>query len=97
MMLARLANVVALVVMPFLLTGVINRVKSLWSGRRGPPLFQLAYDVVRLLRKSSVYSTTTTPLFRIAPYVLLVTAVGSRHGNQLSSQRGNPAGHARYG
>lgn len=76
-MLARLANLAALLVMPFLLTGVINRVKSLWSGRRGPPIFQLAHDVVRLLRKSPVYSTTTTPVFRIAPYVLLVTAAGS--------------------
>ncbi len=77
MMRARLANVAALVVMPFLLVGVINRVKSLWSGRKGPPIFQLAYDVRRLLRKSPVYSTTTTLVFRIAPYVLLVTSIGS--------------------
>ncbi len=77
MMPVRLANLAALLVMPLVLTGVINRVKSLWSGRKGPPLFQLAFDVVRLLRKSSVYSSTTTPVFRIAPYVLLLTAAGS--------------------
>ena len=77
MMGERLANVGALLVMPFLLHGIINRVKSLWSGRKGPPILQLLYDVLRLLRKSSVYSTTTTPLFRIAPYVGLVTAMGS--------------------
>jgi len=77
MMVARLANVAALLVMPFLLTGVINRVKSLWSGRKGPPIFQLVHDVVRLLRKSPVYSTTTTPVFRIAPHVFLITAAGS--------------------
>jgi len=77
MMLARLLNIVALLVMPFVLIGVINRVKSLWSGRKGPPILQSAYDVARLLRKSPVYSTTTTPLFRIAPYVFLVTAVGT--------------------
>ena len=70
-------NAVALVVMPFLLIGVINRVKSLWSGRRGPPLLQPLHDAVRLLRKTSVYSSTTTPLFRIAPWVFLATAVGS--------------------
>lgn len=74
---ARLANLAVLLVMPFVLTGLINRVKSLWSGRRGPPIFQLAYDVGRLLRKSPVYSTTTTPVFRIAPYVLLLTSLGS--------------------
>lgn len=72
-----MGNVVALAVMPFLLTGVINRVKSLWSGRKGPPIFQLTWDVLRLARKTSVYSATTTPLFRIAPWVLLITALAS--------------------
>lgn len=72
-----LGNVLVLVVMPFLLTGIINRVKSLWAGRKGPPLFQPAWDVLRLLRKTSVYSVTTTPLFRIAPWVLLITSLAS--------------------
>ncbi len=73
----KVADVVVLLVMPFVLTGVINRVKALWSGRKGPPILQSAFDVVRLLRKSSVYSTTTTPLFRMAPWVLLVTSLAS--------------------
>ena len=77
MILERLASLAALAVMPFLLSGVIVRVKALWSGRKGPPIFQLYFDVLRLLRKSSVYSTTTTPVFRIAPWVLLVTTLGS--------------------
>ena len=33
--------------------------------------------MLRLLRKRPVYSTTTTPLFRIAPWVFLVTGLGS--------------------
>ena len=73
----RLLNLVLLLVMPFLLVGLINRVKSLWSGRRGPPIWQLLFDVLRLLRKSSVYSTTTTPVFRVAPYVILVSSLAS--------------------
>ena len=77
MILARVAHVGALLVMPFLLTGVINRVKAWWSGRKGPPLLQSAFDVVRLLKKQSVYSTTTTLLFRLAPWVFLLTAVAS--------------------
>lgn len=72
-----LANTLALLVMPLFLAGVIQRVKSLWSGRKGQPLLQPTYDVFRLLRKSSVYSETTTPVFRIAPWVFLVTAIGS--------------------
>jgi formate hydrogenlyase subunit 4 len=74
---AKLANALAVIVMPFLITGIINRMKSLWSGRKGPPLLQPAFDVLRLLHKSSVYSETTTPLFRIAPWVFLLTALGS--------------------
>lgn len=77
MMLWQLGNVAVLLVMPFLLTGIINRVKSLWSGRRGPPLGQPAWDALRLIRKTSVYSSTTTPLFRIAPWVLLITSLAS--------------------
>lgn len=75
MILSVLAHVAALVVMPFVVVGIIQRVKSLWSGRRGQPILQLAYDVLRLARKSPVYSTTTTPIFRIAPHVHLATAV----------------------
>lgn len=76
MKLAHFANLAALIVLPFVLLGTVTRIKSLWSGRRGPPILQPAFDVLRLLRKSPVYSDTTTPLFRIAPYVLLVTAIG---------------------
>jgi formate hydrogenlyase subunit 4 len=75
-MVAEVANVAALIVLPFVLLGTITRVKSLWSGRKGPPILQPAFDVLRLLRKSPVYSHTTTPLFRIAPYVLLATSLG---------------------
>jgi len=76
-MLSQLENWVSLLVMPLLLTGLINRVKSLWSGRKGPPLLQPVYDVLRLFRKAPVYSTTTTTVFQIAPWVFLTTAFAS--------------------
>ncbi len=76
-MLAVAAHVAALVLMPTLVVGVINRTKSLWSGRRGQPILQLAYDVRRLLRKRPVYSDVTTLVFRLTPYVVLVTALVS--------------------
>jgi formate hydrogenlyase subunit 4 len=74
-MLLAIANVLALVVMPIVMAGIIGRVKSLWSGRKGPPMLQLAYDLQRLVQKRPVYSTTTTPLFRVAPHLFLVTSV----------------------
>jgi formate hydrogenlyase subunit 4 len=71
------ANILALLVMPIFLVGTINRVKARWAGRVGPPIFQLAYDLWRLIRKTPVYSKVTTPAFRIGPVIVLVTAVAS--------------------
>ena len=70
-------NVLALLVMPFLIVGTINRVKARWAGRIGPPIFQLAFDLRRLVRKTPVYSKVTTPVFRLGPAVVLVTAIAS--------------------
>ncbi len=55
--------------MPPLLLGVVNRVKAMVAGRRGPPLWQLYADLWKLLRKGAVYSHTTTWLFRAGPVV----------------------------
>ena len=54
-----------------LLPGVINRVKAGFAGRRGPSLWQLYYDLAKLLRKGSVYSHSTTLVFRIAAPIIL--------------------------
>lgn len=70
-------HVAALVLIPTLVVGAINRTKAVWSGRRGQPILQLAYDVLRLLRKRPVYSDVTTPVFRLTPYVVLATALVS--------------------
>lgn len=71
------ANLLALLVMPIVVVGTINRVKARWAGRRGPPIFQLAFDLWRLARKTPVYSDVTTPVFRLGPVVVVVTAVAS--------------------
>ncbi len=60
--------------LPPLLPGVIARTKAWFAGRAGPPLLQPYYDLARLLRKGSVFSTTTTWVFRAGPVVGLVTA-----------------------
>lgn len=72
-----LLNITMLIVLPFCIHGVINRVKAWWAGRKGPPVFQLAFDVQRLIRKDVVYSDAISPLFRIAPHVFLATSLGS--------------------
>jgi formate hydrogenlyase subunit 4 len=53
--------------------GVILRVKSILSGRKGPGILQPWKNILLLLRKGSVISTTTSYLFRAAPVVYLCT------------------------
>ncbi len=71
------AHLAILLLLPILLSGVINRTKALWAGRKGPPLLQLAFDLARLLRKKPVYSEVTTPLFHLAPLVILASTLVS--------------------
>ncbi|MEI8113006.1 MAG: NADH-quinone oxidoreductase subunit H [Bacteroidia bacterium] len=56
-------------------TGVINRVKSIASGRKGPGIFQPLKDVVRLFKKGVVYSETTSFVFQIAPTIYFSSVV----------------------
>lgn len=60
--------------MPPLLLGVVNKTKAIFAGRVGPPLLQPYYDLIKLFQKGSVFSTTTTWVFRAGPVVGLVTA-----------------------
>ncbi|HEX8725673.1 MAG TPA: NADH-quinone oxidoreductase subunit H [Gemmatimonadaceae bacterium] len=55
------------------LSGVVVRTKSAFAGRRGAPVGQLYRDLFKLLRKGTVYSTTTTWVFRAAPVVVLAS------------------------
>lgn len=67
-----LVHVLLMMLMPPLLLGVINRVKAKFAGRRGPPLLQPYYDLIKLARKGLVLSRTTTWVFRAGPVVSLV-------------------------
>jgi formate hydrogenlyase subunit 4 len=53
-----------------LTTGLIVRVKSISSGRKGPGIFQPLRNVAVLLRKGIVYSETAGMVSRIAPVVV---------------------------
>lgn len=67
-------HVLAALTLAPLLPGVIARTKALFAGRVGPPVLQTYYDLIKLFRKGSVFSTTTTWVFRAGPVVGLVTA-----------------------
>lgn len=66
------------ILMPPLLLGVIVKTKAAFAGRVGAPFLQPYYDIGRLLRKGSVFSDTTTWVFRAGPVVTLAaTAVAA--------------------
>ncbi len=76
---------------PPLLLGVIGKTKAAFAGRVGAPYFQPYYDLIKLLRKGSVFSDTTTWVFRAGPVVTLsATLIAAlliplgRHGAPLS-------------
>jgi formate hydrogenlyase subunit 4 len=68
-------HVLIALTLPPLLLGVINKTKAAFAGRVGPPWFQLYYDLAKLFRKGSVFSTTTTWVFKAGPVVAVVTAL----------------------
>jgi formate hydrogenlyase subunit 4 len=55
------------------LPGIITKTKSVLTGRRGAPVLQLYWDLWKLVRKGTVYSVTTTWVFRAGPVVLLAS------------------------
>lgn len=64
-------------VAPPLLLGLIGRVKARVAGREGPPLLQPYRDLARLVRKGTVYSRTTTWVFRAGPVVGLAAVLAA--------------------
>jgi formate hydrogenlyase subunit 4 len=72
---AVLAHLLAVLAMPILMIGIVNRTKSLWAGRKGPRLLQSFWDLWRLLRKRPVISAVSTPLFRAGAWVVLAASL----------------------
>ncbi len=52
-----------------LFPGIILKVKALFAGKKGPPLLIKYYTLIKLLKKGSVYSTTTSFVFLMGPLI----------------------------
>ena len=68
-------NTLLIILTAVAIPGVINRTRALLAGRKGIPFVQHLRNVKLLLQKGSVYSTTSTALFRIAPAIYLGAAL----------------------
>jgi len=58
-----------------LFSAIILKVKAFFGGKKGPPLLINYYTLVKLFKKGSVYSTSTTFIFKLGPMVSLCSAV----------------------
>jgi formate hydrogenlyase subunit 4 len=72
---AVLVQALFVLLFPPLMLGVITKTKAAFAGRVGAPFLQPYYDLAKLLRKGSVFSRTTTWVFRAGPVVSVATAV----------------------
>ncbi|MGB5987285.1 MAG: NADH-quinone oxidoreductase subunit H [Desulfobacterales bacterium] len=70
---------IALLVLAMLLAplyaALILKVKAFFGGRKGSPLLINYFTLIKLLKKGSVYSTSTTLIFKLGPMVALSAAV----------------------
>jgi formate hydrogenlyase subunit 4 len=64
-----IVNTVFVLLISPLIMGLIKKVKALAQGRRGVPLLQIYYLLFKLLKKEKVYSTNSSFITRIAPYL----------------------------
>jgi formate hydrogenlyase subunit 4 len=69
-LLAQGAQMLLVLLLAPLLTGIVRTVKARLVRRRGPPLIQPYRDILRLLRKDALIADNASWLFRAAPYLI---------------------------
>jgi formate hydrogenlyase subunit 4/hydrogenase-4 membrane subunit HyfE len=62
-------QVVTILALAPLVSGIIARAEATIQQRRGPRVLQPYYDILKLLRKETVLPAPAGPVFRAAPYV----------------------------
>jgi formate hydrogenlyase subunit 4 len=62
-------TIVLIFIATLFFVGVLNKTRAIAGGRKGPGLTQHIKDMLRLLNKQTVYSTTTSAIFKIAPSI----------------------------
>jgi formate hydrogenlyase subunit 4 len=67
------AQMILVLLLSPLLTGVVRKVKARLLRRRGPPLIQPYRDLVRLMHKEVVLAENASWLFRAIPYIIFAS------------------------
>lgn len=78
-MLYGILNITFVLLVSPLFVSLIKKVKAIFQGRRGPSIFQTYYNLSKLLKKEVVYSSSSSKIMRVTPYlniiVLLIAAM----------------------
>ncbi|MCX9014094.1 MAG: NADH-quinone oxidoreductase subunit H [Candidatus Methanoperedens sp.] len=62
-------QVIVILALAPLLSGIINKIKAFFQIRKGPGIFQPYYDLAKLMRKDSVVSENVSWIFHAAPII----------------------------
>ncbi len=62
----------AVIVSPFFM-GTVKKTKAYCQGRKGVPAFQPYYDLAKLMKKERIYSTQSSWITRINPYLSMAS------------------------
>lgn len=69
----QISQMLLVLVLAPLLTGLVRKMKARLLRRRGPPLLQPYRDLIRLVRKEAVVAESASWLFRFVPYIVFAT------------------------
>ncbi|MCK5163641.1 MAG: NADH-quinone oxidoreductase subunit H [Desulfobacula sp.] len=64
----------AILLAPFF-SAIMFKVKAFFGGRKGSPLLINYYTLIKLFKKGSVYSTSTTAVFKLGPIISFTSAI----------------------
>ena len=70
-----LLNTIFVILISPLFVSLIKKVKAYMQRRQGPQLLQTYYSLLKLLRKERVYSSNTSLIIRITPYINVVCII----------------------
>lgn len=71
--LAQAAQMALVLALAPVLVGFTRKVKARLLRRRGAPILQPWYDIIRLLKKETVLAENASWLYRVAPYIIFAT------------------------
>ena len=66
-------QLVVVLALPPLVTGIVRKTKARLQNRKGPPLTQAYFDLIKLFRKEALVSSNASWIFPVTPYVVFGT------------------------